>query len=289
MSGVPDITRVCRVEDVFPDPKQPRTYFKPSAIKSLANSIKLVGQRTPIEVKKLPNGKYQIIDGERRWRACKLAGIDTIRINVEVEKLDARKQHLLSVISNFHREGHTHMEISRAVAYQVQLGTSVGDLARNLNKSTAWVYQYLSLQKLDQKLQDAMHPEVPKATRLRFGEAVVIASLPAMEQQAAYDEMQSVNQKERLTFLRKHAEASTGLKRKGRERDIPKMVATTLMRIKADLGFLMDTKQGNIRKAVLLIRTYDVRQIVETLHELGQNINPIINELEEAQMIGSDS
>ena len=116
----PDVVadRRVRLDEVRPDPKQPRSYFKDSALKALAASIKSIGQRTPIEVRRLPKGaaaKYEIIDGERRYRACRMIGQATIRICIEEADLDHHRQHLLSLVSNFHREGHTHMETSTAL------------------------------------------------------------------------------------------------------------------------------------------------------------------------------
>ena len=116
--------------DVQPDSKQPRTYFRESALRSLATSIKKTGQRQPITVRTRWAGAkppYEIIDGERRWRACKLAGITTIRVDIEERDLARHAdQHMLSLASNFMREGHTHIEISAAVQYQVEAAVEAG-------------------------------------------------------------------------------------------------------------------------------------------------------------------
>nr|MBA2411387.1 ParB/RepB/Spo0J family partition protein [Burkholderiaceae bacterium] len=154
------------VSDIRPDPKQPRSHFNEAALKTLSTSIKKVGQRQPITVRPLRVGAkvpYEIVDGERRWRACKLAGIQTIRVDVEDRDLSRHAdQHLLSLTSNFMREGHTHSEISVAVQYQVEAaieagmsrGRAVQELVESIGKSEAWVYQYLQLQQLCSELQD---------------------------------------------------------------------------------------------------------------------------------------
>lgn len=285
-SGAPD---TILVSEVRPDPKQPRTYFRESALRALATSLKTIGQRTPIEVRCLPEGsehKYEIIDGERRWRACRLAGIERIRASIETQELDARQQHLLSVVSNFHREGHTHMEISNALAFQIKRGATPGELAKHLGKSQSWVSQYMSIQRLSPQMQQMLSPLVADAKRLRFSEAVALSAMAPEDQEATYLEMLELDVRRRLPFIRKQAEDVTGKPRtQGRKRDIPYEIASKLLRIRADLEFILDVKQQEFLKGTLLVKTYDIRQVIEGLHELGLNINPMINALEEVQMV----
>ena len=66
------------IEKIVPNPYQPRTEFNLEAIEELSQSIKLLGLIQPITVRPIENGMYQIISGERRYRASKLAGIKTI-------------------------------------------------------------------------------------------------------------------------------------------------------------------------------------------------------------------
>jgi ParB/RepB/Spo0J family partition protein len=208
-----------RLEEVRPDPKQPRTYFKKSALQALARSIQLAGQITPIHVRKLPAGeqhRYEIIDGERRWRAHRIAGKKTIKATVEEAELDDRRRHLLSTISNFQREGHTHMEISDALAYQRSLGESAPVLAENLAKSEGWVYQYLSLQKLSPDMRDKLHPETDDDELLRVSEALVLASLTHAQQHEVYRQSRRQERGARLNFMRARAATLQGKERFGR-------------------------------------------------------------------------
>src|SRR5690554_5227110 len=80
------------IRDIFPNPNQPRRTFQKDALQELAESIKQFGVLQPILVRPAKDGKYEIIAGERRWRASKLAGLDEIpavtRTAEELEQLE---------------------------------------------------------------------------------------------------------------------------------------------------------------------------------------------------------
>ena len=98
------------VEQVEPNPKQPRRDFDEQALKELAESIKLHDIIQPITVSKLPSGKYRLIAGERRWRAAKMAGLKDIpaylRQANDAELLE------LALLENLQREDLNAMEIA---------------------------------------------------------------------------------------------------------------------------------------------------------------------------------
>lgn len=253
------------VTDVRPDPKQPRTYFKESALRALATSIKKAGQRQPITVRARRAGAtppYEIIDGERRWRACQLAGIKTIRIDIEGSDLTRHaSQHLMSLASNFMREGHTHMEISHALQYQVDAaleagqtrGQAVQGMVEAIGKSEAWVYQYLTLQSLDAELQDLMHPDTPDKSRLRFSEAVLIASQPAAKQRGIYRAAIRANPAARAECIRKLIAAANGGVRDRRNKEINATTSRFFARVSAEVDRMLDYKQTDFHKALAKI------------------------------------
>lgn len=265
---------IANVSDIRPDAKQPRKYFKAVALKALARSLELVGQRTPIEVKRLPTGgkhRFEIIDGERRWRAHQIAGMTTIRITVEEQAIDARKQHLLSTISNFHREGHTHLEISDALAYQRALGESAAVLAENLAKSEPWVYTYLQLQKLAPKLKEKMHPECDASVVLKFAEAVVLASLPTAQQIAIYKEGLHYERGERLPLYRKRAGSVQGKERTGRQMRVVervKRIDSFVDSLNRYFEIALDLKQKDFERMIESARAADMKRLVDRLSKL---------------------
>jgi ParB family chromosome partitioning protein len=273
---------IVKVSEVRPDPRQPRKYFNEAALKSLARSLQLVGQRTPISVKPLQGDshRFEIIDGERRWRACQLAGMETIRVTVEEQPLDRRRQHLLSTISNFHREGHTHIEISDALFYQKSLGASVGELAENLAKSESWVYQYLGLQSLAADLKDKMQPDVDADVQIRFAEAVVLASLPQEKQRALYREGRRFERGERIVFYRKRAGLVQGRVRTGRPMrpsEQTNRYASFVKSMNHYLDVALDLKEKEFEQILRSAKPQEVDRLTERLQKLRDDIGIVLD------------
>ncbi len=268
---------------------QPRTYFKESALRSLARSIVMHGQRTPIQVRKLSTTEdgcdYEIIDGERRWLAHQIAGLQTIRICVEEGNPEDREQHLLSLISNHHREGQTHMEISCALQYQVDRHEKVALLAEGLDKSPSWVYQYLSLQRLVPELQQKMHPETNEKELLRFGEAVVLSALSTEQQLVVYQQMLRVPLRFRLAHARKCVESITGEKRTGRPRDVRRHAERFFQRLSADMDVLLEMRGPEFAKAINGASMDELNQLKELLIEGKQQMGALVLSIDNALTI----
>lgn len=260
------------VTDVRPDPKQPRKLFREAALKALATSIKKTGQRQPITVRERRAGatpRYEIIDGERRWRACKLAKLPTIRIDVEERQITRHaEQHMLSLTSNFMREGHTHTEISVAVQYQIDAaieagqsrGQAVQEIAEAIGKSEAWVYNYLQLQDLHPDLQAQLHPDVPDKKRLRFTEALVLASLPADKQKGVYRALLRYPPGARGLKAKQLAAEAVGESMKRRVGHVKVSTQRFVVRVAAEIDRVLDYKQSAFREALAAVPEQDRQQ-----------------------------
>jgi ParB/RepB/Spo0J family partition protein len=164
---------------VRPMPDQPREHFDKRALEELAASIEAVGQLQPAPVARVkgdPRHDFELIDGQRRWHACAMAGLDTLLVMV-VDEPDPEKRFALSVVANFARQGHHPMEIARACR-RMRTMMTVDQVAAALGKGPAYVHQHLSLLKLHPDLQDAMHPSLPKGDRLPVAAALRLAPLP---------------------------------------------------------------------------------------------------------------
>ncbi|MCF0232290.1 MAG: ParB/RepB/Spo0J family partition protein, partial [Enterococcus sp.] len=92
---------VVPLEDVEPNPDQPRTNFKAGEIEELAKSIQKDGLLQPILVRQMTDGKYQIIAGERRWQACKKAKLK--EVPVTIKKANDAEAMELAMVENIHR------------------------------------------------------------------------------------------------------------------------------------------------------------------------------------------
>ena len=100
-----------RVSQIEPKPGQPRKVFDSEALAQLAESIGAHGVLQPILVRPLPDGRFQIIAGERRWRAAKLAGL--LEMPVIVVESDEKKAAQLALIENIQRENLTYERLTK--------------------------------------------------------------------------------------------------------------------------------------------------------------------------------
>jgi len=119
------------LDQIDPNPYQPRKFFDADTLRSLAESIRNVGLLEDIVVR--PVGKrYQIVLGERRWRACRLAG--AAEINAKVVELDDEAARLISITENIHREDLTQVEEAFAYKGYVDKGKQLNEVGEYLGK-----------------------------------------------------------------------------------------------------------------------------------------------------------
>jgi len=123
------------LQDIHPNPSQPRKRFADASLAALADSIRERGVLEPIIVQVRPEGGFELIAGERRWRASKLAGIATIPALV-TPTLDAGQSVELALIENVAREDLGVIEEARTIAVLLdELGVTATTLARRLGRS----------------------------------------------------------------------------------------------------------------------------------------------------------
>ena len=137
------------------NPFQPRTYFDEEALRELANSIKELGVIQPITVRKLEGNKFQLVSGERRFRASKLIGNKTIPAYIRL----ANDQEMLemALVENIQRKNLDPIEV--ALSYQRlidEIQLTQENLSIRVGKKRSTVTNYLRLLKLDPILQTGM-------------------------------------------------------------------------------------------------------------------------------------
>jgi ParB family transcriptional regulator, chromosome partitioning protein len=135
------------VELIKPNPEQPRTNFDPEALAALAASIETSGVVQPLLVRPLPDGSYELVAGERRWRAAQQAGLDkvpaVVRDQAETERLQA------ALIENMVREDLNPVEEARACDALIhELKLSKEDLARRVGRSRPSISNLIRLLEL---------------------------------------------------------------------------------------------------------------------------------------------
>lgn len=161
---------------VLPLPENPRWKnnpgFSAESLRNLGRSIRATGQ---LEVAKViptsePGYDAQLIDGERRLRGCRLAEC-MIKVEVREDVTDEKALLVLSVVSNFGKEGHTCLEIAHAVGKFRAMDMKFEEISDLFGKSLCWVQQHASLLKLDQEVQDLL-VVAPESTITIDGEEV---------------------------------------------------------------------------------------------------------------------
>jgi ParB family chromosome partitioning protein len=167
------------VDTIVPNPNQPRLSFDQTALNELAASVKEHGLLQPLVVTRLNSTSYQLIAGERRLRAAKLAGLESVP--VVIKEVSAQQQLELALIENVQRADLDPIEEARAYAVlEDQFGLKQSDIAQRVGKSRSTISETLSLLKLPLEVQ-----ELVSAGRLSSGHASRLVSLRDPQKQVA--------------------------------------------------------------------------------------------------------
>lgn len=178
-SDVKDTADVVRipVDMIEPNPFQPRMSFDPETLAELTASIRTLGLIQPITVRPLGDRKYQIISGERRFRACKAAGMDMIPAYIRSASDQSMME--MAIVENIQREDLDPIEV--ALGYQRlidECDLTQEQMAARVGKKRASVTNYLRLLKLPAKVQHDL-----KVGLLSVGHAKVILGVEDRELQ----------------------------------------------------------------------------------------------------------
>ena len=202
------------ISGVHPCPFQPRKNFEPEALKELADSIREQGIVQPLIVREA-GGRFELIAGERRWRAAQLAGL--AEVPVIVRQASDRDVLELALIENLQRENLNPIEEAQGYAQLVsQFELTQEDVAAKVGKSRAVVANALRLLKLPAVVQSYV-----REGRLSVGHAKAILGLTSEKQQLAaaervLDDAMNVRQTEALVARRVAlSEGAESAKREG--------------------------------------------------------------------------
>lgn len=166
------------IDKVFPNKEQPRKDFDTEKIQELSNSIKEQGILQPITVRKLDSG-YEIIAGERRWRAAQVAGLH--EVPVIVKEADNKKVLEWALIENIQREDLNPIEEAEAYNQLIQeFGYTHQQLAERMGKERTTITNALRLLTLAKDVRDLIREQ-----KISTGHAKVLLGLEILEQQRA--------------------------------------------------------------------------------------------------------
>jgi len=164
------------IDALQPGRYQPRTRMDPESLAELAGSIKAQGVMQPILVRPLEAGRYEIVAGERRWRAARMAGLTTVP--ALVREVPDRQALAMALIENLQREDLNPLEEAAGVKRLIEeFGMTHVEAAEALGRSRVAVTNALRLLELAPPVQ-----ELVREGKLDMGHARALLALPAMKQ-----------------------------------------------------------------------------------------------------------
>ena len=182
-----------RIAQIEPNAAQPRKDFNEDALRDLAESIRLHGVLQPLVVRRLSNGYYQIVAGERRWRAARMAGLD--EVPAVIFEADDRKSAEIALVENLQRENLNPIEEAQGIyALVEEYGLTQEETALRLGRSRSAVANALRLLGLEPSVKTLVLEE-----KLSAGHARALLTLPHPQQIQAARQIVSQNLSVRQT------------------------------------------------------------------------------------------
>ena len=262
------------LDQIEANPNQPRREFDEETLQELANSIREIGIVQPITLRQTGNDKFQIIAGERRWRASQLAGLTTIPAYVRT--INDENVMEMALVENIQREDLNAIEIALAYAHLLEKeGMTQEKVADRVGKSRVAVANYLRLLKLPAQVQMALQKRT-----IDMGHARALLSLDSPSQQLqVFEAIQrngsSVRQVEELVKKIKNGEKIDLNKKKGatgnrlpEEFDILRKQLTSFFRTKISLNI---SPSGKGKISIPFSDEEELERIMTLLDNLRKN------------------
>lgn len=252
------------INDIKPNENQPRKVFDDVKLQELANSIKEHGLIQPVILRQAKKG-YEIVAGERRWRACRKAGLK--EIPCMIKELTDEQNMLVAIIENMQREDLNPIEEAEGLNQMISsFGMTQEEVSKSVGKSRPYITNSLRLLKLPQEVRDMV-----SEGKLTTGHARAIAGIGDRERQiqlAEYviKEEMSVREVERL-IKEQHSSKKKNPRRKAEK-------SADVKRVEEDLKHIMGTKVSlnqSGRKGKIEIEYYS-RDELERLIELLKSL-----------------
>ncbi len=264
--AVPDHARIWQIpiEKLNPNPNQPRQNFEKAPLDELANSIREKGVIQPILVRKQDDGEFEIIAGERRWRAAQLAGLK--EVPAVIKNSEDQEVLELALIENIQRENLNPVEEAEAYEYLIKkYNLTQGDLAKKVGKERATVANVLRLL----QLQPGVRQMVSKG-EISLGQAKVLLGVTDFELQnklahKAKDESLSVRALEKLIAKAKDS-ADSETKTMGAREKAAAVLGEELQKLIGSKVSL-DYDGGKGRITIHFYSDEELNQIADTLRD----------------------
>lgn len=259
--------RVLKVAQLRPNPLQPRNYFEEEALAQLADSISRKGILQPILVRPV-NGSFEIVAGERRFRAAEKAGLEEVPVLV-LEDLGDREMLELSIIENLQREDLNPIELAEGYRRLLEeFSLTQKELSQRLGKDRSSIANTLRLLNLPDKIR-----ELIRGGKLREGHARAILALDSQKDQLQLaqriiDDDLSVRTIEEIIYGPKRKKRGRSLKLKS-PRPIELAAAETELKRKLATSV---TIQRGLKRGRIMIEFYGDSDLTRILELLGVTI-----------------
>ena len=256
------------IEQIEPNPDQPRREFDETAMQELASSIQNMGIIAPITLRQVSENRYQIIAGERRWRASQIAGLTSIPAYIRTANDESVME--LALVENIQREDLNAIEIALAYEHLAEAsGMTQEKISERVGKSRTAVTNYMRLLKLPAQIQMAL-----KNREIDMGHARALLSLDSPSLQLKlYKEVQknqySVRKVEEMVQALKSGEdVQTARKRITTKAPLPSNLNESKNRLSEKLNTkvqLTCSPKGNGKISIAFTNEEDLNRIMSLL------------------------
>ena len=201
------------IERIIPNRYQPRKNFGESELQELSSSLRESGLLQPVVVRRTGDGSYELIAGERRWRAAKLAGLTTIPALVRIS--NDEKSLVMALVENIQRQNLNPMEEAKAYSRLIaEFGLTQDQIAGAVGKDRSSVANIIRLVSLPFEIQGLL-----ESCQLTLGHAKILAGMSIPEQQLGVarqivrDQLSVRQTEQRVSGLKKNVEKKQAQKR----------------------------------------------------------------------------
>lgn len=256
-----------RLAEIEPNRDQPRKAFDEEALNELADSIRAVGVIQPLIVRPLTGGTYQIVAGERRWRASKIAGLE--EVPAVIRELTDREVAEFALIENLQREDLDPIEEAEGYKYLInEYSLTQEQVAERVGKSRPAISNAIRLLELPEKAMDLL-----KAGKLSVGHVRALLSLSSQEEMAqlaadAAKRSMTVRDVEKAVKARK--EGKTRTKKDPIQRD--SMLDEVELALSAALQRRVKVS-GSKEKGVLEVDFFSIEELMDMANRLSGDID----------------
>lgn len=254
------------ISAIEPNPLQPRTSFDDEALGELSTSIAQLGVIQPITIKPNGNDKYIIISGERRWRAAKMAGLESIP--AYIREVDDENLHAMALVENIQRENLNAIEIALGMKRLIEeCGLTQEAMAVKVGKKRSTVSNYMRLLSMPSEVQLALKEGI-----ISMGHAKAIGGLELEQQLKALKKCikKSLSVRQTEELARKMAD-TTPKSNNTDDEEYPESYSRLVLeleRILSDNISIKRTKSGSSRITIECANDTEVEQLISKLSKI---------------------